>query len=204
MLGHSYALKLAALLLFLALGVCLIPPDYLRRATAQDTERGLDRLKYPGEPVSVVDLGVAGRSLGGAEHVKRAAQGMELREIRFGAPNGWLKDFKVTLKNVSGRVITRIEPELVIGHTNLPRRYSVIMTAEGTFPLQPDAEVTFYVDSRACASATEYLGRHGADAALTASFDYGTVAFDGDLTWRKGVLLRRNATDPQKWDAIKS
>jgi hypothetical protein len=211
--------RLAIALFILAISLALLIKGALYSATAhapqttiaaQDEEKSLDINRYPNEPLELIDLKIGENSV--KERIKSKAKDnngrLVLDNVKFKEKNDWFKDLKVRLRNVSGKPIYALDVDLLFKDLNLQVGFAVSVKESQTKnlkqqPLRPGEEIDLRVDDGSLKQMLAYMYKNGIDAnQSTLRLAVNGVSFGDDFGWRKGVLMRRDPTNPRKWDVI--
>ena len=131
----------------------------------------------------------------------------------FQADDEWLKGLTFDVKNVSGKVITHFRIELSLHNPDNNQRAITYMVFHGRDTGLPNVEATAHVADGEIIHASfdekRYNGlkrtqEHiGLSKITNAEFSIAFVIFEGDTAWRLGNLLRRDPTDPMRWNVIR-
>jgi hypothetical protein len=94
--------------IFILVGLTLYSTAFSPRSLAQRGKKSLDIRRHPDEPLELVDLTVAERSLKANIKVKsrlkdKPAQGLDT--VDFDSEDDWLKKLKFKVRNISNKTI---------------------------------------------------------------------------------------------------
>src|SRR5215208_1694297 len=133
MLHIKLRLWLTALVSFVALAA-LIGGGETGRAGAfsmQDVERVLEIERYPKEPFELVDINVGTQSVKHTLKTKPRIPGSDWWRdvVTFRENNGWLKNVKIRLRNVSGKPIYGLTASLYFQSPTEKLLYSMQLTS---------------------------------------------------------------------------
>jgi hypothetical protein len=181
------------------------------KGVAQDTERIIETQNVPNMPLKLVDVSIGDQSIISNSVIEFSRNGYEKSNIRFKAPDVWLKDLKFKLKNTSDKTITRIDAEISVSNPALPARYIVRLVSylnDGTklgpsANLPPAAEVTLTVGDEGYNKVLNQLKIHNAtNPVLSARFDVGVVYLDNGQTVKDGYVFQTAPNNKQRWNRI--
>ena len=194
--------------LVLVLATVILPGiiGHARKLLVQDSEKSLEIERYPNEPFSLVDLKVSERSIKNkiALTQRRGANGLD--NAKFKDQDDWFKRVWITLRNTSDKPIIGVQAYLyfkIPGYSTLFRVSLEASTKLKRGLIEPGDEVDLRVSGQRWGYTAGILERHGADATravVTLSID--TIWFTNDLQWTKGHLMRRDASNPNKWNVV--
>jgi hypothetical protein len=128
--------------------------------------------------------------------------------VKFRDKDGWFKNVKVSLRNVSGRPITGMRAYLFFTPPGSQPMFSLPLIRSKELkrsPLQSGEVIELSVSDRLLNMTLNALRQQGADANLSSvSLSVDSVLFSDDLQWSRGVLLRRDPDNPHRWKAVES
>ena len=193
------SLVFATSLLFVAIG-------HANRTTAQDTEKSLDIERYPNEPLELVDLKVGEQPVKDKimAKFKRGDEGLD--SVKFKEKEGWFKRVSARLRNVSGKPIIGLRAFLYFKPAGSQTLFSLPLTRSRQVKggaLEPGAEIDLTVSDQLWNLTASMLKQQGLDAnqsSVTLSVE--SVQFDDNLQWHRGLLLRRDPNEPNRWNPI--
>ena len=131
----------------------------------------------------------------------------------FQADDEWLKGLTFDVKNVSGKVITHFRIGLRLRNPNNNQQVITPMIFHGRDTGLPNVEATVRVADGEIIHATfdekRYNGlkqaqeQVGLNRITDADLSIEMVIFEGDTAWRLGNLLRRDSSDPMRWNVVR-
>ncbi|MFN2454064.1 MAG: hypothetical protein ABR577_07565 [Pyrinomonadaceae bacterium] len=210
MIRSKLRISLIALVVVVAAGLLFGSIGRAGRSAAQDSEKSLDIERYPSEPLELVDIKVSGQSVKSKIKfkLKDNISGWGRDNVKFKDKDGWFKNLKIRLRNVSGKPIYGLRAELYFEHPDPSQRllFSLPLTWAKTLkrePLQPNDEIDLEVSDQLLERTLERMRRYSADVNLSpVRFSVDDAYFSDDLMWSKGVLLRRDPNNRYKWDVV--
>jgi hypothetical protein len=178
-------------------------------SSAQDEEKSLEILRYPNEPLELVDLTIGQTSV--KKDIKAKVRGNNRPwqdSVKLNDKENSLRTIKLALRNVSGRpiysVIVSIRlisdaprtgfllPLRKLGSRNLKQQ-----------PLQPGEEIELGVAENSFNETMATITKYGRDAnQLKLILHVDEASFGNDLIWRQGVLMRKDPNDPSRWKPV--
>jgi hypothetical protein len=177
---------------------------------SQDAERSLDIERYPDEPLELVDLHIAQKSVKNGIRFKSRDNVSKwgLDNVKFTEKESWLRNVKVRLRNISGKPIYGVSASLYFKHSGLRRIFGapLIQTLARDLkrqPLQPGEEIELEVNIESFEAAVMNMRKYGLDPYdVPVSLSVDSALFGEDLQWSRGALLRRDPNNPAKWNAV--
>jgi hypothetical protein len=177
-------------------------------SSVQDVERSLDIERYPNEPLELVEIKVGEKSL--KHDIKFKSKDNTSKwgrdSVKFKEKDGWFRQVKVRLQNVSGRPIYGIKAGLQFEPSGVKMLFSLLMVWNKNLkkePLQPGDEIDLEVTDLELERALGQMREYGVDVNLsTVSFSLDDAYFSEDLMWSRGTLLRRAPYDRYKWEPV--
>ncbi len=176
--------------------------------TAQDEEKSLDIVRYPNEPLELVDLKIHENSVKGKINSKfkdkRNQAGLD--NVRFPEKPDWFKSIRVRLRNISGRPVYGLNASLLFRDERLKVGFGVPLKKSQArdltqSPLQSGEEIDLIVDDPKLNQILAYMYKNGVDANQSGwQLSVDSAWFGDDVGWQKGTLIRRNPLDPKRWD----
>jgi hypothetical protein len=200
--------RLSLLFVILVVAVLMGMLFYSLGHASQDTERSLDIERYPNEPLELVDLQIRKTSVKNRIRFKSKDSGSQwgLDNVRFKEQDGWLKHLKIRVRNVAGRPIYGIRAGLHFEPPGVGMLFSLLMVWNRDLkrePLQPGEELDLQVDEKLLNEAMGRMREYGADGNRSSvSFSLDDAYLSEDLMWSRGILLRRDPNNRNKWDPI--
>lgn len=207
---HTKACAVLAVFVLLFLSAESIVTDAGRAVVppAQESERVLDIERYANEPLELVDFNVGVPSLKHKIKVKSrdpiTKGGKDT--VRFTGKSDWVKEVTIRLKNVSGRPIYGLAAAF---HFQIPKQkmmFRTLLTRTRNLeqePLQPSEEIELVVSDATLNRTKARMRRLGVEMdSLLASFSVDSALFSEDLMWYRGILMRRDPSEPLNWNAI--
>ena len=192
---------LPALVLWLV-SIVLVSSVSLINARGQSV-RTLERMKYPSEPLDLVDVTFDGQTVRSLAHVTKSRNGYELSQINLSGDKDWISKITFHVKSLATKRIVAVEAELILTHPSLPQPLLLTLTPTAPMPLEPGGETNLVISDRSANVGATYLGKYGiADGPAKAQFDLGIVKYEDDTSWSKGLLLRRDPSNPTRWIPI--
>jgi hypothetical protein len=173
----------------------------------QDADKMLDIERYPNEPLELVDINVGVQSVKHKLKIKsrNPVNKWGRDTVKFREKNGWFKHVKIRLRNISGRTIYGFAAAF---HFEVPQQrvlFRMLLTRTRNLerePLQAGEEIELEVSDQSLNRTKARMGRLGVDIDLSsASFSVDSALFSDNLMWYRGVLLRRDPGDANKWSA---
>jgi len=130
---------------------------------------------------------------------------------KFAADEEWARSLSFDIKNISGKVLTRIQFSL--GLRGSKGNASAPLFFYGSDTLQPGVEPAVRVMPGEVIHV-EYNDKYynvfkmardraGLTSVNAANFCIDALVFDDDTMWRHGAYLRRDSSDPHRWNVIK-
>ena len=177
---------------------------------SQDTERSLDIKRYPNEPLELVELKIGQTSVknGIRFKSKESISQWGLDNVKFRDKDDWFKNVKIRLRNISGRPIVGLSASLYFKppHSRIMFQMALEQTQPQNLkqqPLQPGHEIDLEINEGSFNQAIGYIRQSGVEAnQLPVSLSVESALFSDDFGWRKGVFIRRDPNNPNKWDAV--
>lgn len=169
----------------------------------QTQERLIKKEAFPEEPIAISGIKVKGNSVWFRQ--------------KFSAEDDWLQGLTIKIKNRSGKAIVFAEimlrfPPSGSSPQELPSRYSLTY---GQFPqpfsepTTPSQQLTLQPGDKVDLVLTDYdrlrefLNQTGKAASIKEiEISIGDVIFSDGLMWSSGHILRRDPSDPNKWNII--
>jgi hypothetical protein len=174
----------------------------------QDAEKILEIERYPNEPLELVDINVGVQSV--KDKIKIKSRDPINRwgrdTIKFREKNGWFKQVKIRLRNVSGRSIYGFAAAI---HFDAPQQrmlFRMLLTRTRDLerePLQAGEEIELAVTDQTLNRTKGRMAKVGLEIdSLSPSFSIDSALFSDNLMWYRGVLLRRDPGDANRWSAV--
>lgn len=197
---------LIAVLLLAVMGVIVTFTGRASTQPTQDAERTLGIERYPNEPLELVDIKVSEQSVKGKIKIGPRYKGQGTDSTKFKGEDGWFKNLRVRLRNVSGRPIYRVKALLLFKPSTLQMFFSIPLIhpkESKQEPLQPGAEIDLVVRGDTLNRMMETMQQHSVDANTSSvSISVDDAYFSNELKWSRGVLLRRDPNDPNRWNVV--
>ncbi len=176
----------------------------------QGEEKSLEIVRYPNEPLQLVDLKIHENSVKDKINSKFKDKKNEfgLDNVRFSEKPDWFKNIRVRLRNISDAPIIALSVSLLFNDQSLKLGFAApLKQAQGRdlkqSPLRSGEELDLIVDDARLNQILAYMYQNGVDANQPGwRLSTDSVWFGEDFGWEKGSLLRRNSFDPKKWDKI--
>ena len=157
---------------------------------SQDAERSLDIERYPDEPLEIVDLHIGEKSVKNGIRFKSKdnLNKWGLDNVKFKEKEGWLRNIKVRLRNISGKPIYGVSAGLYFKHSALRRIFGAPLTQKPTRdlktqPLQPGDEIEFEVSAESFEAAAMSMRKYGLDPyEVPVSLSVDSALFGDDLS----------------------
>lgn len=195
-------LKHARLCLLIALGVGLLLPAGISAQTQQRrVEKSTELLPVP-EPVEVLEVVAAGRTVGVGQ--------------LFAAPNDWLRGLMLKLRNISSLPIRHVEIQLEAVPAKSPKSPTFFPLRYGRVPIsktdpaspsdtdksiKPGEQLVLSLDEKLYDFITEASPKvEGGNSFERARIILRHVVFEGDRAWRNGYVSRRDPDNPLRWN----
>jgi hypothetical protein len=181
---------------------------HANKSTAQDADKSLDIERYPNEPLELVNLKIRDKALKNEIKMKskNKGNGWGRDNVKFKETNGWFKHIKIKLRNISGKPIYGIRAGLHFQPPGLRMLFNMPLTWTKSLesdPLQPGAEIDLEVSDQLLNRTLIRMKQYDVDANLSSvSFSLDDAYFSDDIKWSRGVLLRRDSDDPNKWNPV--
>lgn len=132
----------------------------------------------------------------------------------FQAGDNWVKDLSFDLKNVSGKVITHFRVGLHLHNPNNQQRVVVTMVFHGRNTGMPGVEPSLRIapgeivhavyEDKQYESFKRMCHQIGLGKVVEATLSIEMVVFDNETAWRNGYLLRRDLSDPLRWNVVRA
>jgi hypothetical protein len=203
------------LTLILITGLLFSPVGQATHTSAskgQDKERVLEMTTHLRGPLELVDIRLAERSLKDKNVVTLRRRIVEQSRLAFDSHERWWKEISFEFRNVSGKAIAAIRPELVLTFADRELPFILPVNAylndgqrlrPGKETLQPGATVKLELDEDGYNRVMDLLKSDGSSGIVTeASFDVGFVEYADGTGWSKGSTLRRDRNNPQRWRGV--
>ncbi len=177
------------------------------KSAAQDAEKSLEIERYPNEPLELVDIKISGQSVKSKIKFKSKdkVSGWGRDNVKFRDKDNWFKSIKIKIRNVSGKPIYGLRAGLHFEPSNLRMLFSLPLGWNKSLdrePLQPGDEIDLEVSEQLLNRTIDRMRQYGVEAnASPLSFSVDDAYFSHDLMWSRGILLRRDPNNPNKWDA---
>jgi hypothetical protein len=176
--------------------------------SSQGGDKSLDIERYPNEPLELVDIKINEKSV--RNDVKRKMREniskWGLDSVTFDEKEGWFKQIKITMRNVSGQSIYGLKAGLNFQYPGLKILFALPLVWRRDLkqsPLKPGDEIIFEVDDQLFDRAMKRMIPYGADAnRSTVSFSLDDAYFNEDFKWSRGQFMRRDPNNRYKWDVI--
>lgn len=204
---------LTALVLSLAVtGLMIAYKVHANTRLGQDAERTLDILKYPNQPLELVELKISQNSVKQGIKFKSKDNGSQWEEynVKFKERDNWFKHVRVRLRNTSGKPIYSLSvsifflvnsPSLRMAF-DLPLKFMEARDLKQQ-PLQQGEEIDLAVTENSFNDAMRKTKQYGVDANQVRPFlSVEQVFFSDDLMYWKGTLMRRDPNNPNRWNAV--
>jgi len=130
----------------------------------------------------------------------------------FPAGDNWVKGLSFDLKNVSGKVITHFRIGLLLHNPDNNLRTTVTMVFHGRNTGMPGVEPSVRVapgetvhavyEDKQYESFKRACSHIGLGKVTEATLGIEMAVFDDETAWRLGYLLRRDTSDPLRWNVI--
>lgn len=208
-MNHSrLSIVILSALVAVSAGLALDSIGNAHMSSVQDVEKSLDIERYPNEPLELVEIKVGEKSL---KHdikfkFKDNVSKWGRDTVKFKERDGWFRQVKVRLQNVSGRPIYGIKAGLQFEPSGVKMLFSLLMVWNKNLkkePLQPGDEIDLEVTDLELERALGRMKEYGVDVNLsTVSFSLDDAYFSDELMWSRGVFLRRDPNNRNKWDAV--
>lgn len=168
----------------------------------QQKERVIKRTKFSNEPVKILEMNVAGKSIKDEGAVKYHDKIAEISDISFNAGDDWLNGMQFVVQNISPKPVVAIKIDCLVKHSTLEIPINV-STAKSfrENPLLPGASITLTVDSRVYDMTLSKMKTKDNSAVIdSVEMQVGRVYFDEDTYWSLGLMFRRDPNDRNRWN----
>src|SRR5688572_26171750 len=174
---------------------------------AAQAQKSLEIERYPNEPLELVNLKIGANSIkGGIKKSGKSINQWRRDRVEFREKHGWFKHVKIKLRNISGRPIYGLragfhfQPPGLRMLFNLPLTWAKSLDRD---PLQPGEEIDLEVSDQSLNRAIGRMRQYGVEAdGSSVSLSVDDAYFSDDLMWSRGVLLRRDPNNRNKWDVV--
>lgn len=211
-MNRTVGLSAATAAIVSLIGLALCCPAFSHRSSAQHGKKSLDIRRHSDEPLELVDLTVAGKSLKANIKEKlrlRDKPSDGLDTVDFYGDDEWLKNLSVKARNISNKRITGLSAYSYFSPGDPLRLFRATLRGpsgplEGTV-LDPNEQIDVLVDTDSLDRAIIRLRAYGGDPAqATVSLAIEMVAFDDGIMWRKGRLIKMDPANPNRWIPVET
>jgi hypothetical protein len=204
---------LTALVLSLAVtGLIIAYKVHANTQLGQDAERALDILRYPNQPLELVELKIGQNSVKKGIKFKSKDNGSQWEKynVKFKERENWFKHVQVRLRNTSGRPVYSLSVSIffLVNSPSLRMAFELPLKAMETRDLkqqalQPGEEINLAVTESSFNDAMGKTKQYGVDANQVQPFlSVEQVLFSDDIMWRKGTLMQRDPGNANSWKAV--
>ena len=206
-MNRRVGLSAATVAIVTLIGLALCSTTFTLRSSSQRCKKSLDIRRHAEEPLELVDLTVAGRSLKANIKEKsrlRAKPAEGLDTVDFDGDDEWLKKLSFKVRNISNKKILGLSAYLYFRPGDAPRMFDATLVGpsgplEGAV-LEPGDQIDVLVDEDSLNSTIMNLRAYGADPSeATVSLSIEMVAFEDGKMWRKGRLIKMDPANPNRW-----
>jgi hypothetical protein len=209
MKNSRLSIALVTLLAFIIIGFALNNLGHAGNSSAQDADKSLDIERYPNEPLELTELKVRENSVKKGIRFKSKDNISQwgLDNVKFKEKDDWVKSLTIRLRNVSSLPIYSLSASLYLKHPNLRKLYRTSLKQKQTrdlkkVPLQPGDEIDLEVDEAELNNTMTNMRQDGVDPNGTpVSLSVDNAMFSNDFQWSRGSYMRRDPSQPNKWDA---
>lgn len=180
------------------------------KSGAQNVEKSLDILKYPNEPLELIDLKIAQNSVKNDIKFKSKDNGSQWEQdnVKFKDKENWFKNVRLSLRNISGRPIYSLTVKMYFRPVGLhlvfelPLKKIKVRNLKEQ-PLQPGEEIDLGVTDDRFNETMAAIKQYGSNAnEVPVILSVEEALFSDDFGWSKGTLIRRDPNNPQRWYAV--
>jgi len=168
---------------------------------AQEKERTIKRTKFFNEPIKILEIKVAGKSVRDEGTVNHRGKIANVSDIKFTAENDWLKGMQFVVQNVSAKPIIAVKIDSLVKHSALDVPVNVLaIKGFRESPLRPGATAILTVDAQIYDLTLGKMKAKDISAVIDSVQMYvGRVQFDDDTAWSQGLIFSRDSKDPDRW-----
>lgn len=211
-MNRRLGLLAAMVAIVILVGLTLYSTAFSRCSLAQHGKQSLNIRRHPDEPLELVDLIVADRSLKANIKVKsrlknKPAEGLDT--VDFDRADDWLTLLSFKVRNISNKRILGLSAYLYFRPGDAPRMFSATLVGpsgplEGAV-LEPGEQIDVLVDEEDLNSTIMNLRAYGANPSeATVSLAIEMVAFNDGIMWRKGRLIKKDPANPNRWIPVET
>ena len=206
---HATRGLLISIVFLIAAFVFTSPSNAAGRWRRPDADRSLEVVKFTNEPLKVIDIKLGRESVIQKAQVKSRADNNEVHVISVGGQEDWVKNLRVSVRNVSDRAVTGVIAFLIFDYPGLSESQGISLSVASRRkglreePLAPGSEAEFEVRGDTYdVTFTALRKRVGGVTVSRAVFHIVSVSLGNDLRWKAGTFLRRDPNDPQRWTPV--